>query len=251
MIKKKQNMKTVILYGLRRSGNHYLISLVLNQFKNYVHINDCNLNFETYQKYRRIKKTADRSDKVYVGFKGVDCVVLSVENKKINWEEVRKFKGPKDVHVLVLLRHPVGNFCSMWRVFSKTGPISDRGGRVLTHCGDLWRQYARAITAKRRSYPFIPVLYEHISGECKNEVIQDLLWRLGIKEPNFTDAKRIRYQRSSFRDQSCSRRTGDTLDTCPYAAHKPFRKFMEDEMTGFVALWENVITRVTTQPLIK
>ena len=47
-------MKTIILYGLRRSGNHFLISTILQQFSNYVHMNNMNLSYNNYIKYRNI-----------------------------------------------------------------------------------------------------------------------------------------------------------------------------------------------------
>ena len=49
-------MKTIIVYGLRRSGNHFLISIILQQFSNYVHINNTDLSYDKYVKYKNIKK---------------------------------------------------------------------------------------------------------------------------------------------------------------------------------------------------
>ena len=53
-------MKTIILYGLRRSGNHFLISTILQQFSNYVHINDTDLSYNKYIDIKILKKIKKR-----------------------------------------------------------------------------------------------------------------------------------------------------------------------------------------------
>jgi hypothetical protein len=86
-------MKTIILYGLRRSGNHFLISTLLQQFSNYVHINDLSsLSYDNYIKWKNIEKTKECIDNVWTGFKDVECVVISLENKTINNNELDNFK---------------------------------------------------------------------------------------------------------------------------------------------------------------
>ena len=76
-------MKTIIIYGLRRSGNHYLISTILQQFTNYVHINDTILSYEKYNTYKEIEKTVNQIDNDWTGFKDVECVIISIENQLI------------------------------------------------------------------------------------------------------------------------------------------------------------------------
>jgi hypothetical protein len=58
-------MKTIIVYGLRRSGNHFLISSILQQFTNYVHLNDINISFNEYIKYKNITKDKETVDRKY------------------------------------------------------------------------------------------------------------------------------------------------------------------------------------------
>ena len=73
-------MKTIILYGLRRSGNHYLISTIMQQFNNVIHINDVDLRFDTYNHFKNIKISKRRIDNEWTGFKDAECVIISMEN---------------------------------------------------------------------------------------------------------------------------------------------------------------------------
>jgi hypothetical protein len=186
---------------------------------------------------RHQPKQQKRSDGEYIGFKGVDCVVLSMENKKIKWGEIEKFRGYKDVHVLVLLRNPVGNFASMWKVYSRR-----KCTKMFPTWGKLWHHYAGTIDENHQgSVPFTPVLYENIAGVSKEEHICRLLQQIGIHQPNLKDTKSILYQRSSFKNTKNTRRTGDTLETCPFTKNQPFRNLMDPMIVEFTETWDRII----------
>ena len=129
------SMKTIIIYGLRRSGNHYLISTILQQFTNYVHINDTVLSYDKYQKYKDIEKTVTHIDKDWTGFKNVECVIISIENQLINNYDIDKFHNIPNSYTLMLLRCPYSHFSSIWKVYDKDKPL-------LIHLIKLWKLYA-------------------------------------------------------------------------------------------------------------
>ena len=68
-----------------------LISTILQQFSNYVHINDTDLSYNKYIKYKNIKKNKETIDNKWSGFKDVECVVISIENKILDSNEIDKF----------------------------------------------------------------------------------------------------------------------------------------------------------------
>jgi len=41
-------MIIILFFGIRRSGNHFVISQIINNFKNIVHMNDVKLSYEEY-----------------------------------------------------------------------------------------------------------------------------------------------------------------------------------------------------------
>ena len=107
-------MKTIIIFGLRRSGNHFLISTILQQYSNYVHINNVdNLSYDKYIQYKNIKKDRIRIDHKWTGFKEVDCVVISMENKKIDFDVLDQFNTLNNCYSIILLRCPYSNFSSV------------------------------------------------------------------------------------------------------------------------------------------
>lgn len=55
-------MKTILLFGLKKSGNHFIISTILQQYSNYVHINNTVLSYEKYIKFKNIEKDKDTTD---------------------------------------------------------------------------------------------------------------------------------------------------------------------------------------------
>ena len=117
-------MKTIIIYGLRRSGNHYLISTILQQFTNYVHINDTILSYEKYNTYKEIEKTVNQIDNDWTGFKDVECVIISIENQLINNYELQLFNHIYDIHIMMLIRCPYSHFSSVWKVYNKDKMMS-------------------------------------------------------------------------------------------------------------------------------
>tara|TARA_Y100000389_G_scaffold202684_1_gene248745 strand:+ start:1575 stop:2270 length:696 start_codon:yes stop_codon:yes gene_type:complete len=211
-------MKTIILYGLRRSGNHFLISLILQQFSNYVHLNDICLSYDNYIKWKNINKTKERIDCGWTGFKDVECVVISLENKTID-KELDKFRKIENCNVLFLLRSPYCHFSSVWRVYNKNES-------KLLEIIKLWKIYAKHFI---QNDEFIKVLYDELSTD--DNYIVNLLKKLDIYNIKSIDkSKYIRFQKSSFGSNSAQQKqVYKTLENCVFKNDVNFIKLLKDK----------------------
>ena len=221
-------MKTIILYGLRRSGNHFLISTILQQFSNYVHINDANLSYNNYNKYKNTKKNRERSDRNWIGFKDVECVVISLENKKIDSNEIDKFKKISNCYFLILIRCPYSHFSSVWKVYNKNK------GQLQTII-KLWKMYAKYFINNNNNNEFIKIIYDEFSSN--ESYMVNIMQKLCIDNINIDKDKQIPFQRSSFGSDSekkCQIYT--TLESCIYKDDSAFLKLVKDKEIN--NLWE-------------
>ena len=211
-------MKTIILYGLRRSGNHFLISLILQQISNFVHINNNDdFSYENYIKWKNIEKTKDRIDHNWTGFKDVECVVISMENKTINNNELDNFKKLDNCYFFILLRCPYCHFSSVWRAYLKNEC-------KLLEIVKLWKIYAEFFIYNNNS-EFIKVLYDELATNKK--YIFNVIKKIGINNININKEKYIKHQTSSF-IINLSSQTYKTLNTCIYANDKEFLNIVND-----------------------
>lgn len=209
-------MKTIILYGLRRSGNHFLLSLILQQFSNFVHINNNDdFSYENYIKWKNIEKTEDRVDHTWTGFKDVECVVISMENKTINNNELDNFKKLDNYHFFILLRCPYCHFSSVWRAYLKNEC-------KLLEIVKLWKIYADFFIYNNNS-EFIKVLYDKLVTD--KIYIFNIIKNIGVN--NINTEHYIKHQSSSF-GNGMSRQTYKTLKTCIYANDKDFLNIVND-----------------------
>ena len=183
-------MKTIIIFGLRRSGNHFLISTILQQYSNYVHINNVdNLSYDKYIQYKNIKKDRIRIDHKWTGFKEVDCVVISMENKKIDFDVLDQFNTLNNCYSIILLRCPYSNFSSVWKVYNKKKIR-------LIEIVKLWKIYAKIFIDNTN---FIKVLYDEY---CSNDnYVINTLKKLDIDVKEIKKDKYIQYQDSSFKQK--------------------------------------------------
>lgn len=223
-------MKTIIIYGIRRSGNHFLISTILQQFTNYVHINDAShLSIDTYNKYKNIPKTVDRIDIKYTGFKNTECVVISLENKEIDFNLVNQFNDVDNCYFVILLRCPYGNFSSIWK-------SNYKNIFYLNKIKNLWRDYANIFITTNK---FIKVLYDEYA--TNHLYITTILTQLGINIKQIDENRTIMYQNSSFQDKSKSRKTYVTLNSCIFHDDVNFiNKINDDDISN---QWNIIKTR--------
>lgn len=220
-------MKTIIVYGLRRSGNHFLISIILQQFSNYVHINNTVLSYDKYVKYKDIKKEKKRNDKSWIGFKDVECVVISLENRTINNNELDKFRKIDNCYFLILLRSPYCHFSSVWAVYNK----NERKFRKIIK---LWKIYSEYLI---HNNGYIKVLYDELSSNENYKI--NLLKKIGIDYINENEYKKIKHQRSSFGSNSAQKQqVYKTLENCVFKDDKEFLKLVKDEEID--KLWDLV-----------
>lgn len=187
-------MKTYIIYGLRRSGNHFIISTILQQYTSSVHINDSILSHEQYTRYREKPKTHDRSDRRYIGFQGADAVVISMENKSIDFDEISKFQNVDDVHVVCILRNPYNNLASAWKIYVKDHLKPDIN--KVTMIRDLWPGYCDVYMNASATGNITPVLYDAFTDNpCYRDNFLQTINCLNV-EPD--TEKSIKWQVSSF-----------------------------------------------------
>lgn len=232
-------MKTIILYGLRRSGCHFLISYILQHFHNAIHINDCrNFSFSNYQNFKNVEITKDRSDIKFIGFKNTDCVVISMENIAIDKKELDKFKNIDDCHAVLLLRNPYNNLASSWRAYmSNANPKCRRSG-LFNQTHSMWIDYADEYLKGSMTN----VLYDSFVEleEYRNKIMTSL----GISIKNVNLNKKIQWQCSSFSDNSNKQKIWGDLKDCNYGNDPEFVKLFENGKHK--KLW-NKVTKKTCE----
>lgn len=222
-------MKTIIIYGLRRSGNHFLISSILQQFSNYVHINDIKLSFDKYIIYKNIKKNKERIDSKWTGFKNVECVLMSVENSIIDNTELDYFRKIDNCYFIILLRCPYSHFSSVWNVYNKNE-------NRLLEIIELWKIYVNYFI-NNNDYDVIKVLYDEFTSNEKYRI--NMIKKLGIDNINIDVNKYINYQNSSFQDSSNSKQLYKTMENCVFKDDEKFLKLIKDK--NIYNLWNKLL----------
>ena len=136
-------MKVIIQIGIKRSGNHGILNLIKKSgIKNYIHMND--IHHFTYANYEYFSKKEPEynpvNDHNWTGFKGVDVVIISLENKCIPKKELEKFHNIPNIHFIVLLRNPFNNAASAYKYFIANKCNSSM--ILLKYIMTIWKQYA-------------------------------------------------------------------------------------------------------------
>lgn len=227
-------MKTIILYGLRRSGNHFLISNILQHFAHVVHINNCQeFSFDNYQKFKSINISACRSDREFIGFKNAECVVISMENKIIDQNELDKFKNVDDCHVMLLLRNPYNNLASAWKEYILNSKLNRVKPEQVDQIHSLWIDYA----------------YQYLKGDMVNVLydsfVESEVYRiktitsLGMPIQNVNLNQKIKWQCSSYSDNTKKQKIWGNLEDSNYANDPEFIKLFKN--SKHEELWNKII----------
>ena len=227
-------MKTIILYGLRRSGNHFFISNILQHFDHAVHINNCQeFSFNNYQKFKSINITAHRSDREFIGFKNAECVLISIENKIIDQNELDKFKSVDDCHVMLLLRNPYNNLASAWKEYILNLKPNRVKPEQVYQIHSLWIDYAYQYLKA----DMVNVLYDSFveSEEYRKRIITSL----GITSRNVRLNQKIKWQCSSYSDNAKKQKIWGTLKDSVYADDPEFVKLFKN--SKHEELWNKII----------
>ena len=228
-------MKTIVLYGLRRSGNHFVISHILNQFTNSVHINDCrNFSFDEYQKYKNIPATKHHSDHTFIGFHGCDCVLISIESAKIDYTELDKFKDYDEFYPVILLRNPYHNIASAWKIYTENGkPRNDTHSERLNQVIKLWPYYAEEYLKNKMH----TILYDEYVNST--EYRESILGKLGIESMNNNIPTEVKWQKSSFQEEKQAAKTYGSLKDSVFYGEPKFMNIFNN--SSFEILWNKVI----------
>ena len=176
-------MKQLIQLGIRRSGNHGITNLLVQSFndqKYTVHLNDLHdKELNGYNRFKNQPITVNYIDRKWTGFKGCSLCVFSFENQQLNRAFIRQLqklkKKQKDLHLLILLRHPFNNLASAYRIYTQSGKIT-----AIDRCLEikkLWKEYASFIL--KRNKEFLPIFYYKFYTD--KQYRKDICKRLGIK----------------------------------------------------------------------
>jgi hypothetical protein len=228
-------MKTILLYGQRRSGNHFLISIILQQFQRWVHINDVKLSYKEYITYKNTTTTLGRIDRRYTGFNGVDCVLISMEDKEIDYNELAKFSSEDDVHSIMLLRNPYNMAASIWEYSRKNLSITSKSI-------SLWKIYANQYISDIQIN--LKVLYDKLVVD--QNYVSECLFNLGIKNTTIDNTITQPYQKSSFKDTTLSKKTYGGLADCNFKDDSTFLELFDNENIQYIdKLWNQVLITQT------
>ena len=207
-------MIIILFFGIRRSGNHFVISQIINNFKNIVHMNDVELSYTEYNIYKNIEITQPSIDLKYTGFKNAECVIISMENKIIDFNELQKFNSEKNVYSIILLRNPYNMAASSWKRYNKN-----------IHCTkemiDLWILYANIFIENNNLFK---ILYDEFNV---NENYAYNILNIIIKNPIIDKNIKITHQFSSFNDNNSQNSYGN-IEDCIYYNDPDFIQLFND-----------------------
>lgn len=214
-------MKVVVLFGLRRSGNHFVISKILQQFKNYVHMNNVNqFSYDNFIKFKEIPITQKYSNHNWSGFKNCELVCISCENLSIDTNELKKIKTNNvDLNVFLLIRCPFDHFSSVWKVYNKNI-------KQITDIMMLWKNYADIFLDKSNDHLFCKIVYDKFSTDSTymHKCLQNISNMLV-----FDEKLTIPHQTSSYTDKEKQRKVFSSIKTCNFSHDLQFTKLFDDE----------------------
>lgn len=224
-------MKVVLLFGLRRSGNHFVVSTLLQQFENYVHMNDVkNISYSKFLKYKETPITKKRDDG-WLGFKNCDFVCISCENMTIDLEELKKYKtNVVEFSALLLIRCPYDHISSVWKVYEKNLKVTKT---IMT----LWKKYADLFLQNDDDL-FCKIVYDKFVADFtyRQKCLRSIANPLVVNDDHI-----IRYQKSSFNDTDKQRKLYSSLETCNYCDDSKFTSLFDDD---FQHKWESIQKKI-------
>lgn len=205
-------MKTVLFYGLRRSGNHGILNLFIQHYQNAVHLNDTVLSLDYYNLYKEIEISNVRCDRGYIGFKDADCVIISIENQYIDFHELSKFNYISGVYRVLLIRNPYHQLSSVWKVYNQSV-------QQLTKIRDLWIYYAELFLSED-SIQFIKIVYDLFY--TNKTYRENILRKCAIDKKKVNISDFTVWGDSSYQNKDDARRMLGGLEDCVYSNDNTF-----------------------------
>lgn len=218
-------MKTIIIYGLRRSGNHFLISSIIQQQLNknkkskISHINDLNkLDYNKYLEHSKLEIEKDFNNGTFINFKGADLVILSLEDKIPDLEELKKFdENINDLYKFIIIRSPYTNLSSLFEISGKNiNSIKDN------YINKWIKNYKFYISNENN---LIKVFYDKFTENLKYR--QNILKNIGYENIIIDDTYIVNYQESSYKDKKKQKQTYKGLYNCSNSDNELFIKLIE------------------------
>lgn len=187
-------------------------------------MNDVKLSYIKYNIYKNIEITQPRIDCEYTGFKDAECVVISMENKIIDFNELQKFNSEKNVYSIILLRNPYNMAASAWKRYKKDINITKK-------MIDLWILYANIFIENNN---LIKILYDEFNV---NENYAYNILNIIIKNPIIDKNIKITHQISSFNDNNSQKSYGN-IEDCIYYNDPDFIKLFN------INIFENIWNKI-------
>jgi len=220
--------KTYLFFGIRRSGNHYIISYILHELGKSVHINDVDLSYDEYIKNSKLSVDPKklREDNRYIPFGG-SSVLISMENKMINENELRKF--PKDTISMLLLRDPYNLLSSVWFTYK-------RNERDIVEFKSLWKSYAKLYLDE--NVKMVKILYDGFVTDSGYKL--RVLQKLGFKNPISEDPEPIKWQTSQLKESQKAKVFGN-INNVPASSEARWKNMVRDDEID--RLWGEVLLK--------
>ena len=168
-------MKIFLFYGLKRSGNHGIISSIIQAHPNSIHINNVRLSTSKFRKFRNIPITKNARSKYYTGFKNAECLIISMENRSFDIHKINKFQKAftnnyDTIYPILLLRNPYNNSSSIWKVYRNL-PIKAKLEKTKFII-NTWQLYANEYL--NNNSIFIKILYDkfYTDNDYRNNIFK-------------------------------------------------------------------------------
>ncbi len=123
-------MKVILWWGLKRSGNHGILNLILKSTSPSMHLNDVSLSYDHFKVIQNepfVKNINPKLcnnngiDREYIGCLGSALTVLSMEDKMPNFADIKKFeKSQKTLFKCLIIRNPFDMLISIYKEFEQS-----------------------------------------------------------------------------------------------------------------------------------
>jgi hypothetical protein len=232
-------MKIVLFYGLRRSGNHGILHLFKKAYPNYVHMNDIELNYILFLNNKN-KKISNRDiDRNYIGFSECDIVIMSMENKIPDINEINKFKNEQNeqnLYIFILLRNPIYNFGSAYKYHLEN---KNYGYNKIVEIQKKWLIFADIFLENNPIYNYI--IYDMFY--TNQEYMIKILDKMNIKFESIKDELEnfSKWGISSYKKKENSRKMSLKIELDIFQNQIQFTQLLNDEIKN---KWNNIINGI-------
>lgn len=203
-------VNTILFVGIHRSGNHGLLNWIIENLSGKViHINalaHSDLTPELFEENSRKPDSPDSeqtssgleySERDWVNFHHADWLILSLESVKIRQmkDKLVDFSEKTDCKSVLLLRDPLNNAASMYKIRRARGFSIERARSSVGDVLECWEQHAEEMI-EADSFWTTRVLFNRwiIDRSLRDQIMEDL----GLTNADSGFGKISGHGRSSF-----------------------------------------------------